>query len=225
MAQLGDQISLGRASKGFVHTHHPHPPGLTLIDGGKPSPQGLVPLPPDSGDWGERSAPRIFPRRPGDHLELWTFNAEGTIREIRRASRERGLNPDTAITLVCERRLASAELEARATVAVDEAAVTTEAPLSMWGTNRAYLRSLRHGDPLERASRIPLCVPDAAVPIRLLDRLGKGEILADPLLRGELESAISWEVAALCAGRLIGEWALSTALSASIAGDLFAAAP
>jgi hypothetical protein len=209
-----------------VHTHHPHPdpPSLTLIDGGQSSPQGLVPLPPDSGEWGERSAPSILPRRPGDHLELWTFNAKGTIREIRRASRERGLNPDTAITLVCERRLASAELEASATAALDEAAVTTEAPLSMWGANRAYLRSLRRGDPLERASQIPLDVPDAAVPIRLLDRLGDGEILADPLLQGEFESAIRWEVAALCAGRLIGEWALTTALSARVADGLLAAA-
>jgi hypothetical protein len=209
-----------------VHTHHPHPdpPDLTLIDGGQSSPQGLVPLPPDSGEWGEHSAPSIFPRRPGDHLELWTFNAEGTIREIRRASRERGLNPDTAITLVCERRLASAELEASAMAALDEAAMTTEAPLSMWGANRAYLRSLRHGDPLERASQVPLGVPDAAVPIRLLDRLGDGEILADPLLHGELESAIRWEVAALCAGRLIGEWALTTALAARTAGGLLAAA-
>jgi hypothetical protein len=118
-----------------VHPHHPHPdpPSLTLIDGGQSSPQGLVPLPPDSGEWGERSAPSIFPRRPGDHLELWTFNAEGTIREIRRASRKRGLNPDTAITLVCERRLACAELEASASAALDEAAMTTEAPLSMGG--------------------------------------------------------------------------------------------
>lgn len=208
-----------------MHTHHPHPdpPGLTLIDGGQSSPQGLVPLPPDSGEWGERSEASIFPRRPGDHLELWTFKAEGTIREIRRASRERGLNPDTAITLVCECRLASGELEASAIATLDEAAMTTEAPLSMWGANRAYLRSLRHGDPLERASRLPLGVPDAAVPIRLLDRLGEGEVLADPLVPGELESAIGWEVAALCAGRLIGEWALTT-LAAKITGDLLAAA-
>ena len=209
-----------------MHPHHPHPdpPGLTLIDGGQSAPQGLVPLPPGSGEWDERSVPSTFPRRPGDHLELWTFNAEGTIREIRRASRERGLNPDTAITLICERRLASAELEASATATLDEAAMTTEAPLSMWGANRAYLRSLRHGDPLERASRVPLGVPDAAVPIRLLDRLGDGEVLADPLVTGELESAIGWEVAALCAGRLIGEWALSTALAERIAGGLLAAA-
>lgn len=209
-----------------MHPHHPHPdpPSLTLIDGGQSSPQGLVPLPPDSGEWGERSAPSIFPRRPGDHLELWTFKAEGTIREIRQASRKRGLNPDTAITLVCERRLACAELEASAPSALDEAAMTTEAPLSMWGANRAYLRSLRHGDPLERASRVPLGLPDAAVPIRLLDRLGDSEVLADPLVHGELESAIGWEVAALCGGRLIGEWALSTALSARIAGGLLAAA-
>jgi hypothetical protein len=195
-----------------------------LIDGGQSAPQGLVPLSPSSGEWGERPAPSIFPRRPGDHLELWTFDAEGTIREIRRASRERGLNPDTAITLVCERRLVGAELEVSATAALDEAAMTAEAPLSMWGANRAYLRSLRYGDPLERTSRVPLGVPDAAVPIRLLDRLGNGEVLADPLVHGELESAIGWEVAALCAGRLIGEWALATALTAKIAGSSLTAA-
>jgi hypothetical protein len=194
-----------------------------LIDGGQSAPQGLVPLPSGSGEWGKRSEQSILPRRPGDHLELWTFDAEGTIREIRRASRERGLNPDTAITLVCERRLAAAGLEASATAALDEAAMTAEAPLSMWGANRAYLRSLRYGDPLERASRIPLGAPDAAVPIRLLDRLGDVEVLADPLVHGELESAIGWEVAALCAGRLIGEWALATALAARIAGGLLAA--
>lgn len=195
-----------------------------LIDGGQSSPQGLAPLPPIPGEWGERSAPSIVPRRPGDHVELWTFDAEGTIREIRRAARERGLNPDTAITLVCERRLADAELEAGATDALDEAARTAEASLSMWGANRAYLRSLRHGDPLERASRVPLDVPDAAVPIRLLDRLGDDEVLADPLVHGELENAIGWEVAALCAGRLIGEWAVATALAARNGGGVIAAA-
>jgi hypothetical protein len=195
-----------------------------LINGGQSCPQGLVPLPPGSGEWGERSSSSIVPRRPGDHLELWTFNAEGTIREIRRASRKRGINPDTAITLVCERRLVGAELEADTTTALDEAAMTAEAPLSMWGANRAYLRSLRHGDPLERASSVPLGVPDAAVPIRLLDRLGDGEILTDPLVHGEMASAIGWEIAALCAGRLIGEWALTTALAARVAGSLRSAA-
>lgn len=193
-----------------------------VIDGGQSSPQGLVPLPPDSGEWGERSTPSVFPRRPGDHLELWTFSAEGTLREIRRASRERGLNADTAITLVCERRLASADLEAGAMAALDETAMTAEVPLSMWGANRAYLHSLRQGDPLERASRAPLGAADAALPIRLLDRLGDGEVLADSLGNGELGNAIGWEVAALCAGRLIGEWALTTALGAEIADGLLA---
>ncbi len=194
-----------------------------LIDGGQLPPQGLVPLPPDSGEWDQRAAPSIFPRRPGDHLELWTFNTEGTLREIRRASRERGLNPDTAITLVCERRLADAELEAGATTALDEAAIRAEAPLSMSGANRAYLRSLRHGNPLERASRAPLGAANAAVPIRLLDRLGGDEVLASPLVHDELWSAINWEIAALCVGRLIGEWALTTALAARIADGPLAA--
>jgi hypothetical protein len=195
-----------------------------LIDGGQHPSHGLVPLPPDSGEWDERSAPSIFPRRPGDHLELWTFNTEVTLREIRRASRKLGLNADAAITLVCEYRLAGAELETGATTALDKAAIRAEAPLSMLGANRAYLRSLRHGDPLERASRAPLGAAEAAVPIRLLDRLAGDEVLANPLVHDELESAINWEIAALCAGKVIGEWALSTALAARSAEVPVAAA-
>ena len=46
----------------------------------------------------------------------------------------------------------------------------------MWAANRSYLRALRYGDPLERTSPAPLGAPQAAVPIRLLDRIGAKEL-------------------------------------------------
>lgn len=198
----------------------PDAPTLTLIQGcDASSAQGLVPLLPSAGEWSTGAAAATLSRRPGDHLELWTFAATDTLRDIRRGARERGLSPDTAITLICECRLAYEDLKGlnlhQAQIELGAAATVAEAPLSMWAANRSYLRALRHGDSLERESRVPLGAPQAAVPIRLLDRLGAGEVLAEPLEPGELASAINLEAAALCAGRLLGEWTLATALRAA----------
>jgi hypothetical protein len=192
---------------------------LTLLKGDDSEPSsGLVPLPPCEGSWRERLPVRALAHRPGDHLEHWSFEAVGTLRSLRSEARKRGINPDTAISIVCERRLAYAELESfglsTVLAAAEQAVTTAQAPLTMWAANRAYLRHLRHGDPLERASRTPLGSPQAAVPIRLLERLNEREFLAAPLKRGELAEALGWEIAALCVGKLISEWANSIALAA-----------
>lgn len=192
---------------------------LTLLKGGNAQqPPGLVPLPPPEGSWEESPPLRALAHRPGDHLELWKFESIGTLRSLRREARERGLNADTAIAIVCERRIANSELEdlgLNATVAaIERAAAAAEAPISMWAANRAYLRHLRYGDPLERNSRTPLATPQAAVPIRLLEHLGERDVLAAPLARDELPDALRWEIAALCAAKSIGEWAYATALAA-----------
>jgi hypothetical protein len=200
----------------------PRYPSLTLVHDGAPeSQQGIVPLPLTGGSWEERSPMRSLPRRPGDHLELFSFDAVDTLRALRREARERGLNPDTAVSVVCERRLACADLQAlglgETLATIERAAAATQPPLGMWAANRAYLRHLRDGDPLERSARAPLDALRAAVPIRLLDRLGRCEVLAPLPHHGELEEALSWEVAALCAGQLIGEWANRAALTMSSA--------
>ncbi len=209
-------------------------PMLTLLKGGDPKaddslPQsGLVPLSSPGGSWEKRPHVRTLARRPGDHVEFWSFEAVGTLRSLRREAREHGVNPDTAVSIVCERRLACAQLEtldlSPALAAVEQAAAAAEAPLSMWAANRAYLRHLRHGDPLERASQVPLSVPQAAVPIRLLEHLGEREILDIPLERAEFAEALRWEIAALCAGKLIGEWAYGIALAALVGRGTLAAA-
>jgi hypothetical protein len=195
-----------------------HYPSLILVHDGAPDfPRDLVPQPPIGGSWEKRSPTRNLPRRPGDHLELFSFEAVGTLRALRREARERGLNPDTAISVVCERRLACMDLQAlgleEAFAIIERAATATQPPLGMWAANLAYLRHLRDGDPLERVAQTPLDAPRAAVPIRLLDRLGHCEILTSPPRRGELAEALNWEAAALCAGQLIGEWANRTALA------------
>lgn len=193
---------------------------LTLLKGGdSQSSAGLVPVPPPEGSWNERPRVSALAHRPGDHFEQWNFEAVGTIRSLRNEARARGINPNTAITIVCERRLAYAELEflgplSTVLAAVEKAAEAPQAPLTMWAANRAYLRHLRDGDPLERACRTPLGSPQAAVPIRLLERLNEREFLAAPLGQDELAEALGWEIAALCVGKLIGEWANSVALAA-----------
>jgi hypothetical protein len=200
------------------HEPDPHVPSLTLLKVSDPLPaRGLVPLPPLDGAWEERSHVRTLAHRPGDHLELWSFEAVGALRSLRREARDRGIHPDTAVSIVCERRLACAELEAvdllAGLAAIEEAAANVHAPVTMWGANRAYLRHLRHGDPLERESRVPIGGPQAAVPIRLLERLGEGEVLAAPLEKAELAEALCWEIASLCTGKLISEWANGVALA------------
>jgi hypothetical protein len=200
------------------HEPDPHAPSLTLLQGSDSLPsRGLVPLPPPGGVWEEQSQVRTLAHRPGDQLELWSFEAVGTLRSLRREARDRGIRSDTAVSIVCERRLACAELEAAGLLmglaVIEEAAASAQAPLTMWGANRAYLRHLRHGDPLERKSRTPIGDPQVAVPIRLLERLGECEVLTTPLKKDELADALRWEVASLCAGKLIGEWASGTALA------------
>lgn len=212
-----------------MRSHQPDAdiPGLTVIEGdASRGMHGLVPLPPSAGGWAERPASATLPHRPGDHLELWSFAATDTLRELRRAARERGLSADTAISLLCERRLACEDLLTlgldQTIGAIEQVAVDAEAPLSMWAPTRRYLRALLHGEALERASRVPLSAPQAAVPIRLLDRLRERELLAEAPQPGELDSAINWEAAALCGGRLLGEWALTTALAMGTPGGAFA---
>jgi hypothetical protein len=176
-------------------------------------------LPPAAGKWRTRAEKRLLPRRPGDHLELLSFSGANELRVLRKEARQRGLHPDTAITLICERRLVCAELEelgvAAAQARVEVAAANVQPRLGIGAANRAYLRALHHGDPLERASRAPLSSEEVAVPIRLFERLEHTDVFAgSPPGAGELAAAISWETAAIYAGQLMGEWAFRTALTA-----------
>jgi hypothetical protein len=202
-----------------VPTTSIHSPTLTLLKGeGQKSPHGLAPLPPSEGDWETQELKRALPRRPGDNFELLVFEATDTLQELRRAARDSGLNPDTAVSLVCERRLALADLAelglAELEPAVNEAAAVSRRRLGMWEPESAYLRHLRNGDSNEAESKTPIGTPRASVPIRLIGRLGQEEVLRLPLGVDELADAVEWEVASILSGRLLIEWAVHTALAA-----------
>lgn len=85
----------------------------------------------------------------------------------------------------------------------------------LWSAHNAYLRHLLYGDELERNSRVPLGSPRAALPIRLIDRLGGHEVFNGTATSAvDLERAVEWEMAALYRGELMGEWAYRCALDA-----------
>lgn len=218
-AQLEAPPSFGR-TRNFMGHQRADRPTLTLIPASNPTPAlGLRPLPPAAGKWRTHAETRLLPRRPGDHLELLSFSGANELRVLRKQARQRGLHPDTAITLICERRLVCTELEelgvAAAQARVEVAAASVEPRLGICAANRAYLRALHHGDPLERASRAPLGCEEVAVPIRLFERLEHTDVFAgSPPGAGELAAAIGWETAAIYAGQLMGEWAFRTALAA-----------
>lgn len=211
--------SFGR-TRSIVHRQRADRPTLTLISTSDTGPTpGLRPLPPAAGEWRTRMEERLLPRRPGDHVELLSFSSTKELRLLRKEARGRGLHPDTAVALLCERRLVCTELEelglTSAQADVDVAAASAEPRLGVGAANQAYLRALHNGDPLERASRAPLGGEEAAVPIRLFERLERTNVLAGrPPGTGELIAAISWETAAIYAGQLMGEWAFRTALTA-----------
>jgi hypothetical protein len=175
---------------------------LRLLDGGTQA-DGLGVL---------GAAPKPLPqltRRPGDHLELHSFESGEKLAPIRLAARKRGLDSETALALVVERDLAVTEIEERAgramVVALDHQSAEAEARVALWSANGSYLQHLLGLRPAAASGR-PLNAPRVALPVRLLDRLD-GKFFGQDDPDREIAAAIRWEVAALVASRTISEWA------------------
>lgn len=200
-------------------------PNLILIEGTVEDVDfGLAPHGIEEGEWGARSVERSLSRRPGDHVELWTFADGVALEPIRREARVRGLNADTAIALVVERRLVLADLRdmgrTEAISIIDRCGEQARPTAELWSAHSAYLRHLLHGDESERNTKSPLRSPRAAMPIRLIDRLAEQDFFGEMAVSmTELGHAAEWEMAALYRGQLMGEWAYRSALRA-LAGDL-----
>lgn len=205
-------------------------PTLTLIKGtAEDADFGLAPVGFEESGWGTATFERSMLRRPGDHVELWTFADGSALEPIRRAARERGLNADTAVALLVERRLILADLRAMgaddAESIIDTRGSQARPTAELWSAHSAYLRHLLHGDELERSSKLTLRSSRAALPIRLIDRLARYEVFDEiAASAAELGRAINWEMAALYRGELMGEWAFRNALGA-LAGDLALLSP
>lgn len=155
-------------------------------------------------------------RRPGDHLELFTFPENVNLAPIRAAARQRGLWGETALVLVIERALVIRELhnaELPDLVSkLDHLAEAASPGTELWSPHASYLRHLVGLAQSTRDER-PLGSPRVALPLRLVDRLNDGELSVGEEAEKELELAIAWEIAALVAGKTITEWSYSEALT------------
>lgn len=187
---------------------------LRLIDGGA-NPGSAAPL---------AIAPRPLPqltRRPGDHLELYSFARNEPLVAIRAAAQRRDLDPETGLALVIERSLIGTELYESGgeglVAELDRESFGAQASVELWSAHGSYLHhllGLRPGTPVGH----PLNSPRVALPVRLVDRLGEEdlELTGDP--DAELGTAVAWEIAALLAGETMSEWAYRTA-TASLLGN------
>lgn len=158
-------------------------------------------------------APKPLPqltRRPGDHLELHSFDSGEALVPIRLAARRRGLDSETVLALVIERGLTVAEIEASAgpamVEALDRQSTASRVHVNLWSAHSSYLQHLLGHRPVPASAR-PLHSPRVALPIRLLDRLGNEDLDLQTDPDHQLVAALEWEVAALLASETISEWA------------------
>jgi len=161
-------------------------------------------------------APQPLPqltRRPGDHLELYSFTSGETLAPIRAAARKRGLDSETALALVIERSLAVAEIAASGSSAMVEKldcqSTASQVHINLWSAHGSYLQHLL-GHRAVSASVRPLDSPRVALPIRLLDRIRDEDLDLQDDPDRQLTVAVNWEIAALLASETISEWAYRT---------------
>lgn len=162
------------------------------------------------------AAPQPLPqltRRPGDHLELYSFTSGEALAPIRAAARKRGLDSETALALVIERSLVVAEIAASANSAMVEAldhqSTASQVHINLWSAHSSYLQHLlgHHAVP---ASARPLDSPRVALPIRMLNRIRDEDLDLQDDPDRQLIVAVNWEIAALLASETISEWAYRT---------------
>jgi hypothetical protein len=180
---------------------------LRLIDGGaNPGSAALLAIAP-------RPLPQLT-RRPGDHLELYSFARSEPLAAIRVAAQRRDLDPETGLALVIERSLIGTELYESGgeglVAELDRESFDAQASVELWSAHGSYLHhllGLRPGTPAGH----PLNSPRVALPVRLVDRLGEESLELTDNPDAELGAAVAWEIAALLAGETMSEWAYRTA--------------
>lgn len=150
---------------------------------------------------------RVF-RRPGEMHEAYPLSEKATAR-LSISAQRRGVALDVAASLLLEAGLVVAD------IGPDVAALrhVVEPPTSaLTGAEAGYVRSLTIGcRPGSGADRRR---PHVAIPVRLLSRLADRS--ADDLIDAvDLETAISWEIAAIQDGRTMTEWVFRAALRKS----------
>ncbi len=162
------------------------------------------------------TAPHPLPqltRRPGEHLELYEFGPSTALAPIRREARRQYVDAEMALAITIERALAANEIRARAGAAMlarlDQRSTESEVQIGLCSAHSSYLQHLLGRHPAVASER-PLHSPRVALPMRLVDRLGGGDIDLDDEPEHQLAAAVRWEIAALVAGETISEWAYRT---------------
>lgn len=142
-------------------------------------------------------------RRPGELHEAVPV-PPGSAQAVERSALRAGVPSGTAVRLLIEVALVLADLAAighdGAESRLDEAAAGAAVCRRLSAAEADYVRGLRRG--LLTGSTL------ATVPVRLIGRVAAMHI--EPALRGDLERAVAWEVAAALSGRTMLEWALMT---------------
>lgn len=188
------------------------PPRLRLIDGDERAPGCLL----GGGLEVEVEPQAQLLRRPGDHLELFSFSAGVGLAPVRSAAKRRGLCGETALALVIERALVIEEFRGIGLEdlvgGLDRRADAARPTIKLWSAHASYMRHLLG---LARGARDerPLGSPRVALPLRLIDRLNEGEPQLGEEAEVELGLAVDWEIAALVAGQTMSEWGYRSALA------------
>lgn len=149
-------------------------------------------------------------RRPGELSEPTTLDLPASLKV---AAREAGIPASLALTVVAERSLVTREMGAEAAelVALLDARARLPCRLRLSAASADYARVLVAAlNGRSEASRQDDTV--LVVPTRLADRLRAVPGLSLPV--ESLRDALSWELAAVRAGRTMTEWALGEALAA-----------
>jgi len=153
--------------------------------------------------------------RPSDRLEPWLLETSPPLIAFADAAFQRGLPFQTAAGVALERHLIGEALSriglARLVDDLDAKAQVATVECELSDGLAAYVRVLSsRGRDLERTP--PRIV---ALPMRLSERLGAGDSIAEGFEPQLLNSALAWERAAALRGLTMTEWAGLAALSPS----------
>jgi hypothetical protein len=147
-------------------------------------------------------------RRPGELHDVVTLDEHEAAVVAGKAACA-GVSVGLALTLLIELQLLADDLS-HVALSLDDPPQVAAPNLRLSSAEANYLRGLRFARPL----RTSAATKNAAVPVRVLTRTTRDTLVG--AVDGDLERAIRWEVAALMAGRTIGELGLLLALRSNV---------
>ena len=181
---------------------------------------------PVDDPFGREDGHRRAPGRPSDVPDPWHISPSSGLRSVADQARQAALHLDTALALVIERELLRGEFNAvglPTSTLTDLDCIAAEARVDqpLGGADAVYLRSLTRGatvvEPLTPSiAGTSVCV---SLPARLSSRLLRAGGIERFTLDEPLAAAVRAEIAALCCGRSMSEWAAQVVLRRQLGSD------